>query len=463
MQHTVKLTLQRETFWLLVLLSFGLLFVTRPSIHGNDGVQNYAYLRSLFFDGDLDFTNEYTFYFSRSAEWFDQKQIPHDPVTRRPINLYGVGNALLWAPWVLAFHGIGICLRSVGWELNLDGYSPLYERAVGYASATYASVGLLLVYLLLKKWVSRRSAFWTTLIIWLTTPLFFYMYLHPSMSHANSFFLSSLVCYLYWTQRDSYQKWASMGIAAGLLVLTRFQDGILLLPLAVVEARRGLRLLHRRFPTRYYQAMLLHTGVRWLLFGLCFCAMVSLQLYAWKYLHGSAFSGPRGYLSQGQVHLLDPRHFFQALFSPFHGLFHWHPLLLLSIAGFLLRSIPLPPRLYAALGFGAQAWVVGSWSIWWAGASFGQRMFISTFPHLALGLAAFVKQLERRAAWLIIVILIAGTAWNFGLAVQYATRLIPRQAPVSITTLARNNLIVMPRLLIYGLPNNQKSPNEEQK
>jgi hypothetical protein len=451
----------RETRWLVFLLLFSLVLVTRPSIHGNDGVQNYAYLRSVLIDGDLDFTNEYTHYFSNSAEWFDNKLIPRDSITGRPINLYGVGSSVLWAPWVLAFHSGASVLRKFGVEVTLDGYSRLYECAVGYASATYASLGLFLLYVLLRKWVSRQTAFWTVLITWLATPLFFYMYLHPSMSHANSFFLSVLISYLYWRGPDSASKWLGMGAVAGLLTLTRFQDGILLLPIALAEIWRLLELARHCGWDRRIWMSLLRRAKRWAACGGCFFSVCLLQLAAWKVLHGSAFSGPRGYLSQGQVDLFYPRHVLSALFSPFHGLFHWHPVLLLGLIGFALRSVPRKPRLYAAAGFAAQGWVVGSWSIWWAGASFGQRMFISTLPSLAIGVAAVVARLERKWAWLVFLIFAVGTAWNFGLVVQYATRMIPRQAPVTIVTLARNNLFEVPRLLVGGSKGTEKEPEKQ--
>ena len=44
---------------LLVLIFVLLLPVSNPRVYAVDEVQYYAYLRSLYFDGDLDFENEY--------------------------------------------------------------------------------------------------------------------------------------------------------------------------------------------------------------------------------------------------------------------------------------------------------------------------------------------------------------------------------------------------------------------
>jgi hypothetical protein len=444
--------LQAETRWLLVLLALATVLVTRPSIHGNDGVQNYAYLRSLLFDGDLDFTNEYTHYFAKAAEWFDQKQIPRDATTGRPINLYGVGSALLWAPWVVTFHFIGKLATwgGVG-HFELDGYSRLYEGAVGYASSFYAGLGVFLLYCTLARFFPRRRAFWAVLLVWLGSPLFFYAYFHPSMSHANSFFLSSLLTYLYFSRGNSVKRWIAMGLVSGLLILTRFQDGVLLAGLAAGEAYVFFYLLRRARGSNFWWGWLTRHAKRWFAAAGVTIFVCSLQCLVWWQLHGSPLSGPKGYLSQGQVHLLYPRHFWAALFSPFHGLFHWHPLLLIGLIGFGMRTSAARLRLYAILGFLAQAWVIGSWSIWWAGASFGQRMFISALPHLGVGMAATVTRLRAKREWLVAAIVCMAVLWNCGLVVQYATRAIPRQAPVTIITLARNNVIEVPRLIVKTL------------
>ncbi len=438
-----------EGIWLIVLLIVALTFVTRPSIHGNDGVQNYVYLRSLLFDGDFDFTNEYRHYFGTAPEWFDHKDPPRDPVTGKPINLYGVGNALLWAPWVFAFHGLGLIVEKLGVEIALDGYGKLYQWAVGVGSAFYASVGLFLLFLFLRNWVSTRVAFWTVLFLWLGTPLFFYSHIHPSMSHANSFFLSTLLVYLWWGRRFTRRHAFALGTVAGLLALTRFQDAVLLVPLALVEFLRWWHLLRRRWAWNFKRQWVFRRLQCWGCFLVAMVAICSLQCFAWAELHGSPVSGPRGYLSQGQVDLLRPRHALQVLLSPFHGLLHWHPLLIFGLIGLCFRMIPPRLRLAAATAFLVQVWIVGSWSIWWAGASFGHRMFISTFPWLALGTAAIWEAWNRRHRWLIPSIVAVALLWNFGLVVQYAARIIPRQAPVSILTLGKNMRLI-PSLLLGG-------------
>jgi hypothetical protein len=437
-----RLAQDRHALALLILLAAAFALVLRPSIHGNDGVQNYAYLRSLVFDGDLDFTNEYTFYISREASWFDGKQIPRDPVTGRPINLYGVGSSVLWAPWVIGFHIAGKLANACGAAFTLDGYSRLYEIAVGMASCFYASLGLMFVFRLLRREASSENVLWACIAVWLASPLFFYMYLHPSMSHANSFFLAALLLWVY-EGGDSVRRWACMGAVAGLLVLTRFQDGVLLGAVAAGELVR-----RRESPGSDARIRAAFFARRYGVFAVAAAAVFSLQMLAWWALQGSPFSGPRAYMMQGSLRPWAPVHAIQVLFSSFHGLYFWHPVLLAATAGLFVGGFSHRFRLIALVGIAGQLWVVSSWSIWWAGASFGHRMFISVLPFLAVGAASLLCRTGkfRHAARVAVLLL---SFWNFGYIVQYGANMIPRQSPVPIGTLVRNNVIEVPRHLVH--------------
>src|SRR5687768_13528223 len=83
---------------LLVVLLLGLPAVT-TRIYASDEIKYFAYLHSLSFDGDLDFTNDY-------QHWIDQgRKFAHistllkfNPDTGLPINEAPIGTGLLWAP-----------------------------------------------------------------------------------------------------------------------------------------------------------------------------------------------------------------------------------------------------------------------------------------------------------------------------------------------------------------------------
>jgi len=82
-----------------------LLPLATPRIYATDEVQYYVYLRSLRFDGDLDFANDY----QRFAELNPRSGIEGSllqpnrirPKTGRYGNIAPVGAAIMWAPFFL--------------------------------------------------------------------------------------------------------------------------------------------------------------------------------------------------------------------------------------------------------------------------------------------------------------------------------------------------------------------------
>ena len=66
---------------LVILALFVLLLpISLPRIYATDEVQYYAYLRSVYFDGDLDFRDEYE-HFATLGE----RQSPPDPAVRNAL------------------------------------------------------------------------------------------------------------------------------------------------------------------------------------------------------------------------------------------------------------------------------------------------------------------------------------------------------------------------------------------
>jgi hypothetical protein len=409
----------------------------------------------MLVDGDLDFSNDYRHYLQLQPAWFDHQDLPRDPVTRLPMNLYGVGSALLWAPYVAATHA---WLRLTS-SPQADGFSRPYERAIALGTALHVTLALVLLWRLLARLAGRWGAFWAVIVLWLATPLFLYTYLHPSMSHGNSF-LAVVLMLTFLLSRPVVQgrplAWAGLGLAGGLVILVRFQDGILLLAPILAEA---VRVWHRGIHQRLgLGSTLLRRTPAYLAAIAAGGLTLTLQMAAWSVLQGTWWSGPRAYTMQGRFDLTSP-HLLQVWFSAYHGLFHWHPVLILGLLGLLITHRGTPFRAVALGAFLGASYVVGCWSVWWAGASFGHRMMISSFPFLALGLAylaAHPRRPQHQMIWAGIVAL--AIAWNFGAVFQYGTGMIPRNRPVPITTLARNTTVEIPQLLWQRLTGQPSRP-----
>jgi hypothetical protein len=396
-----------------------------PRIRAADEIEYFAYLRSLVFDRDLEFGNEYRYFYDRDpaslagfrATFLERRE----PQTGRHINFAPIGSALLWSPAYLAAHAGVLLARGLGSPAAADGFSKPYEAAACYASALYGLLGLLLLHHALVRFggFADRLAAGALAALWLGSPLLYYMTLAPAFAHASSLFAVSLVVWLSLRLlargRSATGEWAVVGLAVGLAGLVREQDalyGVVPAGVLLLEAlRTGTPVAGAR------KALALGVGA---LLGFL------PQLFAYRVLNGRF--GPSSLvarkMSYGSPHFLD------VLFDPGHGLFAWTPLLLLAtlglLAALLRRRDPVVALLAAALLL--QVWINGSVESWTQAGAFGSRRFLSATPAFAWGLAlALSWALPRTGRRTCAVVLALFVWWNVSLMVQFGLRLMDRQ------------------------------------
>lgn len=428
-----------------IVLALGLMlfpFLWKPWVHGNDGVRHFSYCRSLWLDGDLNFTNEFEHY----MEVGELEEMVIDKASGKPGNSQGIGSALLWSPFFLAGHVAAL----VGpWEA--DGYSAPYVWMISLGTTLYALAGLGLLCLVLGWRFGPWPALLASLGVWLGSPLVFYMYLHPSMAHGCSFFLICLLLWMYerWRNIQYLRHFFLIGLVTGLAMVTRMNNGVMLLVAGCFWFRAYM--LGLPDEDRYYN----NRGLFWTALFLCMGLFVGAfpQMAAWRYFYDAWLAGPRDYhLGESMAWFKSPH--LPALFiSGWRGLFVWSPVLFPAFIGWLLL---LRRRRYLdvalLIGFAWQAWVIGGWWAWYGGASFGQRFFINFIPALAMGLAWFFLCLrEGLMRNLLLVYILISLLWNGGLAVQYGSRMIDREGPVLTRELVRNQLTRVPRELVSHL------------
>src|ERR1700741_4785684 len=111
----------------------------------------------------------------------------------------------------------------------------------------------------------------------------------------------------------------------------------------------------------------------------------------------------------------------ETIFSWYHGMAPWTPLVLIALAGLVLLY-----RHDRGLACAGLATFVAQWMLlsilerwFWGGASFGQRRFDSCTIFFILGLAAVLHRLPK---WLGALMTIAACSWTMGLFVA-ATQL----------------------------------------
>jgi len=415
---------------LVVLFLLTLPLVT-PKVRGADEIEYFSYLRSLVFDHDVEFGNEYDRFYAADPQglagfkrtFLDRRE--ND--TGRHINFAPLGCALLWSPFYLLAHAGVLAARAFGARVAADGFSFPYVAAVGYASALYGLAGLLLVHDMLADHgrMPEPAATLSVASLWLGTPLLYYMTLAPAFSHAPGVFAVALLVWLSLraaargsggarAMDASVWDWAAVGAAGGLAALVREQDGLfLIIPAAF--------LLHLAIAGRSWGAAL----ARAVAMGSAALLAFSPQLLAYRALTGRF--GPSRLVARKMT--WSSPHLLQVLFDPGHGLFAWSPLLLVATGGLVYlvwRRRDLTVVLLA-LALLLQVWINGAVESWTQAGAFGSRRFVSSTPVFAWGLAAVLAAVPARRFRLAVLTLVLFGWWNVGLMVQFGLRLMDRQ------------------------------------
>src|SRR5689334_6903752 len=222
----------------LVLLSFLLSLggvATRP--HTADEIEYYAFLRSAWFDHDLSFDNEYRTFYERgftSDPLFKATFIDRTTPTGHAVTYATIGSAILWAPFFAAADAGVRIARMAGAGVAADGYSWPYLAATAYGSAIYGALALVLGAAMAR----RFAAGWApaaALATFAGTPIVFYMYVMPHMSHACSAFAVALFLWTWLRVRETWSiaRVAGLAITGALVAMVREQDAFLVIVPAI--------------------------------------------------------------------------------------------------------------------------------------------------------------------------------------------------------------------------------------
>ena len=371
-----------------------------PSIHdrvGGDGIEYYVQARSLLFDFDLDFENDY-------AGLGAPPIMSGGEVTSR----MPVGVALFWIPAMGVAHISAVIASVLGVEMSTDGFSPYYQGAATSSTFFYGVLAIVLIELGTRRLYGRAIAFVTAAGIWFATPFYFYLTANPFMSHGVSVFTVTAFALSWWRARETEEirPWVITGIWAGLMALVRVQDGMLIL-IPVLD----LILSRERGIARRLGALLSGPAVAGV-----------IQASIWFARYGIGFVGTvqsYGGLAESAPQWVD------FLLSPRHGLLTWTPLFAASLLGWLLL-LRSQRRAVLAIwaAFAVQVLFNSSTQDWWGADSFGQRRMLGMLPLFAWGLAEIIAALRRRPMWLIGGAMLGLAMWNAQLAYIYNSMMV---------------------------------------
>lgn len=397
------------TWWLIAVWTISLLCYFRPMIQ-SDGAGYYAFARSIFVDGDIDFRND-----------FDPPQTPFlwppdygiSRYTGATINPFTVGPAVYWTPMWWASHLFTYIGKATGMPWHADGYDMTYVVFITFATAIAGLGALLTLYQLLRRWYVAPVALLTTITMYVGTNLLFYTVYEGSYVHALSTWLSTIVvtlaCRLEHDQRLRIWLWCAAASAA--LVLTYWVNAIVaIVPMLVIT-----RLCWQRYQERDWHTLtqyMVYLGSMLVVVG----TILAPQLAVWQIMQGAWYRIPRESIR------FTPQEFQLVAFfvGPLYGMIWWTPVYAIGLIGLGMFA-----RAHRWHGFmfiiTCAVFIVYNTSIpnWHGSSGYGLRRLTSILPILAIGYAYVLHLLAHRIslAW---ALSITCMAWSVRLMLRYS-------------------------------------------
>jgi hypothetical protein len=385
--------------WLLAIVNCAAQFTyvstpgMQPYLVGLDQNGYFAYARSLLFDHDLNFANEYKFLVeTQGPNTQDAYRTIVKENPRSPQNQFTIGSGLSALPLLSLTRAAVSVLHWVGAMDKVSGFASLYPFIYLLSNITLGVLALLATYAFLRHWFSAGSCAVATWAVLLCGPMLYYVYAEPGMSQLPGAFFTSaaLLSWLRWRNAVRTSRrciFAGLcGFCAVFAAVVRPYDVTVALILLQPASEFVWRVV-RKQPGPRPRVLL----AAYLCAAIGSCIAAAPQLIAWKIQHGKWVANTTDY------------HFYwwgpyalQVHFSRRHGLFFWAPALLIATVALLvaLRRRPVAGWLLAI--FAGVTLMAGSWWYYWIGVSFGMRTFVDLPVVFAFGFAAIAHWLLSR-------------------------------------------------------------------
>jgi len=371
---------------ILFILLLGYFFLTKDLNNKYDkvvmaeGHGYYVYLPALFIyhDNSFEFFNKiYPKYYYPGF----------DPPTRNfinefdgiRVNKYYPGVSLLWMPFFLLAH-----LLALLFHLPADGYSDIYQYAIGVAGVFYTYLGLKFTKKILTHFNIPAFVQVATLsIILFGTNMLLYAAAWSSQTHCYSFFV---IAAFFWfaiglfdeeNAKRNFSLCMSF-IFLGLIVTLRPQNvGILLLlPVFGLRWNKFLVILKNNLFSR--------KGIAGMLIAFL---LVGRVCYYWYIQTGKIFLNPY----HGEHYYFNQPHFFEVLFGYRQGWIAYSPFIIFGLAGIFFFE-KLRDKINLLFFWILFIYVSSCWWCWTYGStSFGQRIYVDFYCLIALQAALLFK------------------------------------------------------------------------
>ena len=375
---------------IIIYLIAGLIFLSHYTFSGHaiygDGIDYWAYLPSVYFDHDIDFSNQYKHYFEPVNNNLDNPGstlvVMKTAVTDigKTDNVHPPGTAIVWSPAFIAAD-----IAAVIFSLPRQGYSDIYQIFVGLWSIGVLTLGLWFNYQIVFRLIKDKNiSLLSIFAIFLATPLLYYGAYDILNSHFASFSLTSVFWFVLLFLPNKPKTQILMGAIIGLATLIRLQEAMLLIPTI------AFFLLKKRPLTG-----ILNVFLTWLIF-------ISPLFFIWEYLYGIPI--PKQYI---HIQTFVKRgNTLGSVFHPVYGIIRT-PILLLSLVGLKKFVTNYKNTAYLMAIYFLIQFALVTLLRYWNGPAYGARAYISTLPLFAILIGYSIKVFSQKFSFKLAVAVVS--------------------------------------------------------
>ena len=340
----------------------------------SDVINYYGYLPATFIFHDLGLKNPETI--EKGTFW-----AVRTPTGNNVIKM-SMGLSMVYAPFFFAGHAAA---KLFGYEAY--GFSEPYRFALTISHLIYLILGLIFLRKILLRYFSDKISAITILAITIGTNLAYYASIEGTMSHIYNFALFNVFIWntILWYEKPTFKRLFGLGALAGLIVLIRPSNVVILVFFFLFNIynfkllKERFQLILKKFP--WFLGMLLAFLMVWM-------PQLIYNLYFSGELLFYSYTDEKFFFNNPQI--------FDGLFSYRKGWLLYTPMMAIPLIGIIVSVFMKKEYSWAILFFVLiNIYIIFSWWCWWYGGSFGQRSFVDSYGLLAIPFALVLTELEK--------------------------------------------------------------------
>lgn len=275
-----------------------------------------------------------------------------DSSSQHIITKYPYGVSLMQSPFWLIAHALAP---------QKDGFSTYYQKAIDFAGSFYLTLGLFFLFFTARRYHSISISASVSLLIALSTGIFYYGIYETGMSHIYSFCCIAIILFLALLKEKTRHHLLWLVAISSLYVIIRPLNSLFLLPILLSI----LLIENETFRKQFLKLFNLKISILSVLIVLVF---ILPQLVYYHYAYGSFIAD--SYQNE-PFYFPSFNRIIELLFSPDNGLFIYYPVLVIIILYSFIKKYTFSKlSLFLLISY------IIIYASWWSlslGCGFGHR------------------------------------------------------------------------------------------